>query len=80
MGKRAGGKRGVPRKDHKFKKLLEGVQRRIRRQKKVLNTLEGKDKAAYPEAIHDRDPRGQLRLKCYWEEDGFSGKQVILFR
>jgi len=80
VGKRAGGKRGVPRKDHKFEELLEDVRRRIRRQKKLLETLEGKHKDAYPEAIHEGDPGGKLRAKCYGEEDGLSGKQVILFR
>ena len=79
VGKRAGGKRGVPWQDHKFEELLECVRRRIRGQKKLLKTLEGKHKAAYPEAIHDGDPGGQLRLKCYRKEDGLSGKQVILY-
>ena len=52
VGKRAGGKRGIPRKDCKFEELWEDVRRRVWRQKQLLETLEDKHKAAYPEAIH----------------------------
>jgi len=79
VGKRAGGKRGIPRKDHKFEELLEDVRRLVRRQKQLLQTLEDKHKAAYPKAIHEKDDGRKLRVKCYGEEDGLSGKQVILF-
>jgi len=41
--------------------------------------LEDKHKAAYPEAIHEKDDGGKLRVKCYGKEVGLSGKQVILF-
>ena len=80
VGKRAGGKRGVPRKDHKFEELLEGVRYRNRRQKKLLQSLEGKHKVGYPEAIYEGDLGGQSSLKCYGGEAGLSSKQVVPFR
>jgi len=38
VGKRAGGKMGIPRKDHKFEELLKTVRRRVPRQKQLLET------------------------------------------
>ncbi|RPB22309.1 hypothetical protein L211DRAFT_850629 [Terfezia boudieri ATCC MYA-4762] len=78
--KRTGGRRGVPRKDHKFEESLEACRRRIRRQERVLAVLEGKYKAAFPNAIHESDAGGGLRVLCYGEEDELTGKQVVQFR
>jgi hypothetical protein len=80
VGRRAGGRRGVPRKDHTFEELLEAIRRRIRRQNQHLTDTEAKHKAAYPDAIHESDPGGKLRVFLYGEEDNLSGKQVIKFR
>ena len=66
---RAGGKRGVPRVDYKFEEKLEDIRRRIRRQERLLATLEEKHKAAFPAAIHGADPGGELRVLCYGEGD-----------
>lgn len=80
ISKRAGGKKGVPRKDHKFEERLEDIRRRIRRQQGVLASLEAKHKAAFPGAIHDADQGGDLRTKCYGVNDDLTGDQVIKFR
>ena len=80
--KRAGGgwKKGVPRWDHKFEKRLEEIRRRIRRQQRLLASLEEKHKAAFPTSIHDTDPGGELRMLCYGPNDTLSGEQVVKFR
>lgn len=80
VGKRAGGKRGFPRKDEKFEEGLSEIRRRIRRQQRLLRDYEAKHKAAYPQAIHDRDPGGDLRFYCYGPDDELSGKQIVKFR
>jgi len=80
LGKRAGGKKGVPRKDHKFEETLEDIRRRIRRQEELLATMEEMYKAAFPAAIHGSDPGGNLRKLCYGVEDNLSGKDAIRFR
>ena len=74
------GKKGVPRKDHKFEERLEDVRRRIRCQQRLLASLEQKHKAVFPAAIHDADPGGELRLRCYGPTDDYSSKQVVRFR
>ncbi|KAF8418353.1 hypothetical protein EV426DRAFT_619907 [Tirmania nivea] len=56
------------------------VWRIIHRQQRVLATLEEKHKTAYPNAIHERDPGGQLQVLCYGDDDELSGKQVVRFR
>ena len=78
--KRAGGKRGYPRKDGKFEEGLSDLRRRIRRQQRLKEDFEKKHKAAFPEAIHDSDPGGDLREQLYGSDDELSGKQVIKFR
>ena len=80
VSKRAGGKKGVPRKDHTFEERLEVIRRRIRRQQDLLVLLEAKHKAAFPAAIHDGDPGGALRVLCYGRSDKLTGKQVVGFR
>ena len=74
-----GGNKGVPCKDHKFEDRLEDVRRRIRRQQRLLASLEQKHKVIFPAAIHDTDPSGELRLRCYGPTDDLSGKQVVRF-
>ena len=78
--KRVGGKRGVPRKDHKFEDRLNDIRRRIQRQQDLLASLELKHKAAFPGAIHDTDPGGDLRKKCYGANNALTGAEVIIFR
>ncbi|RPB18891.1 hypothetical protein L211DRAFT_853704 [Terfezia boudieri ATCC MYA-4762] len=78
--RRTGGRRGVPRKDHKFEESLEACRRQIRRQERVLADLEGKYKATFPNAIHESDAGGGLRVLYYGEEDELTGEQVVQFR
>jgi len=80
VGRRAGGKKEVPRKDHKFEETLEDIRRHIRRQEELLATLEEKHKATFLVAIHGGDPGGSLRVLCYGVDDDLSGKDVIRFR
>ena len=48
VANRAGsGRRGVPRKDNKFKERLEDIRCRIRRQKALLASIEGNHKAVF---------------------------------
>ena len=78
--KRVGGKRGVPRKDHKFEERLNDIRRRIRRQEDPLASLELKHKAAFPQAIHDADLDGDLRNKCYGVDNNLTGVEVVKLR
>lgn len=78
--KRVGGKRGVPRKDHKFEERLNDIRRRIQRQQDLLASLEMKHKAAFPTAIHDADQGGDLRKKCYGTSYALTGAEVVTFR
>ncbi|KAF8426000.1 hypothetical protein EV426DRAFT_710467 [Tirmania nivea] len=80
VAKQAGSRKGVPRKDHKFEQTLEDFRRRIRHQQRLLASMKEKHKAAFPEAIHESDAGGKLRVKCYGQEDKLSGKQVVRFR
>lgn len=82
IANRAGGRgrRGVPRKDYRFEERLEEIRRRIRRQQRLLADLQLKHKATFPEAVHDTDPGGELRVLCYGENDDLTGKQAIIFR
>ena len=77
--KRVGGKRRVPRKDHKFEDRLNDIRRRIQRQQDLLASLEVKHKAAFPGAIHDADPGVDLRKKCYDANNALTGAEVIIF-
>ena len=81
VANRAGsGRRGVPQKDNKFEERLEDIRRGIRRQKALLTSIDGKHKAIFPEAVHEGDPGGGLRVLCYGTDDQLTGKQVIAFR
>ncbi|KAF8423735.1 hypothetical protein BGX38DRAFT_1304784 [Terfezia claveryi] len=74
--RRIGGRRGVPRKDHKFEESLEACRRQIRQQERVLANLEAKHKAAFPNVIHGSDAGGRLQVFCYGEEDELPGTSV----
>ncbi|KAF8441133.1 hypothetical protein BGX38DRAFT_1272839 [Terfezia claveryi] len=78
--RRIGGRRGVPRRDHKFEESLEDCRCRICRQQWVLADLETKHKAAFHDAIHESDAEGGLRVVCYREGDKLTSKQVVQFR
>jgi hypothetical protein len=39
-----------------------------------------KHKAAFPAAIHDADPGGDLRKKCFGANNNLTGAEVITFR
>ena len=81
VANRAGsGRRGVPRKDNKFQGRLKDIRIRIRCQKALLASIEGKHKAVFPEAVHEGDPGGGLRVLTYRTDDQLTGKQVIAFR
>ena len=79
MKRAGGGKRRVPRKDHKFEERIQDIRRRIWRQERLLADIEAKHKALFPNAIHDHDQAGSLRVKCFGENDALTGKQVIKF-
>ena len=81
VANRAGsGRRGAPRKDNKFEERLEDIRRLIRRQKVLLASIEEKYEAVFPEAVHEGDPGGCLRVLCYGTDDKLTGMQVIAFR
>ena len=60
--------------DYKFEKKLEDIRHRIRQQECLLATLEEKNKAAFPAAIHGADLARELRVLCYGESDDLTGK------
>ncbi|KAF8428774.1 hypothetical protein EV426DRAFT_711468 [Tirmania nivea] len=52
----------------------------LKKYREARSDLEAKHKAAFPDAIHESDARGGLRVLCYEEEDELTGKQVVQFR
>ena len=77
---RVGGKRGVPREDHKFEERLEDIRSRIRRQEDLLAKLERKHKALFAAAVHDANTGRYLQVLYFGPNDDLTGKQVVAFR